>query len=68
MFIQTTGAGAAFTCPPGIICRDEIIAGSDPVGGMNMDRGCTDGTQLAGDGVRRIHLDYLLVKRKLENH
>jgi len=48
---QTTGEGAAFTCPPGPICRNETVAGSDPMGGLNIDMGCTDGTDLVGDGI-----------------
>eukprot|EP00092_Neocalanus_flemingeri_P084175 GFUD01105703.1.p1 GENE.GFUD01105703.1~~GFUD01105703.1.p1 ORF type:complete len:330 (+),score=45.75 GFUD01105703.1:140-1129(+) len=49
----TTGAGAAFvqSCPVGIVCRNETTADSDPMGGLNMDMMCTDGTELIGDGV-----------------
>jgi len=48
---STIGEGAAFTCPPGPICRNETVAGSDPMGGLNMEMGCTDGVDLAGDGI-----------------
>ena len=55
IFVKTTGEGAAFTCPPGPICRNETVAGSDPMGGLNIDMGCTDGTELLGDGVGYAH-------------
>ena len=44
--------GATFTCPPGPICRNETVSGSDPMGGLNIDMGCNDGTVILGDGVR----------------
>jgi len=46
-------AGAEFVneCPEGTICRNSTSISSDPMGGLNMDMGCTDGTELVGDGI-----------------
>lgn len=45
--------GATFEeiCPTGTICRNSTIAASDPMGGLNMDMGCTDETEISGDGI-----------------
>ena len=31
---------------------NSTMIASDPMGGMNLDMGCTDGTEIYGDGVR----------------
>jgi len=45
--------GATFVneCDPGIICRNSTFDSSDPMGGLNLDMKCTDGTLLEGDGI-----------------
>jgi len=45
--------GATFEeeCPVGTICRNATIIASDPMGGLNLDMGCTDGTEISGDGI-----------------
>jgi len=45
--------GAVFVeeCPEGTICRNSTLIASDPMGGMNLDMGCTDGTEISGDGI-----------------
>jgi len=48
-----TNAGAEFIdeCPVGVVCRNITTSSSDPVGGMNVDMRCSDGSVLTGDGV-----------------
>ena len=56
--IQDEEEGATFVeeCPVGTICRNATIIASDPMGGLNLDMGCTDGTEISGDGVRFSYL------------
>jgi len=56
--VTVTAAGAEFesSCEPGVVCRDITTSSSDPVGGMNVDMRCSDGTSLTGDGVQQSDL------------
>merc|ERR1739838_635086 len=48
---EEEGATFVDVCPVGTICRNSTIAASDPMGGLDVDMGCTDGTELIGDGI-----------------
>merc|ERR1712223_203151 len=53
VFITDNGGagGTTVACPDGIICNGggSTAAGNDPVGGVNMDARCSDGTELLGN-------------------
>merc|ERR1711962_144427 len=48
---ETISVGGNFTCPPTIVCTGLVEKTNDPMGGMNVNAKCTDGTELHGQAI-----------------
>jgi len=54
--VTISGTELLNQCPPGIVCRNHTAIASDPVGGMNVDMRCSDGTEFSGDAISQAEL------------